>query len=240
MLKKMQKRTKFIPSTHTSMIVSLLDHMISFASKTNLEMLNELHRINCPVFDPLFDKYNVEGEATGIVMFILYGYSQESPMLIATADNEREKKGILEFLNIPEYMRGPLLELTDTVILSCLEDFLNTYAGEEWKLLQWLTIERNSWQRMIVRRELVIKQTYGKGDNTVTEESFDVMGTMRATQNVERLTKSIDKLQSTIKQKYQYMNLAQRDIIASRRKAGGRSIALETSKEIIRTKTSNQ
>jgi hypothetical protein len=143
---------------------SILDHMIPHfrGGKTDAQFKSILNEISCFVFDRVFSVFTIEGEAKQVVMYILYAYSKESPMLIFMADSEKEKEGICRNLNIPDYLANRLITLdseigNDPILMECINDFLEMYAPQDWRTLQFLKMQVSNLQREVNTKSIVDK-----------------------------------------------------------------------------------
>lgn len=206
------------------MITSILDYVVEAKPQTGSELKALLHGINCTVFDEVFAGFP-DMEAKYTIMYILYAYSQDSNYLIMGAAYEREKKGICELLDMPEYLADRLVNLVDNAVRECILSYLEEYSNAEWKNLQFLKMQYSAFQRSITNKE-------------IKDENFqhDVKGSIAATRALEGLSKQIERIESTIRQRYKHMEANKDDVNKAKAKSQNvaRNASVESSPYIVR------
>lgn len=170
-----------------------------------LEKLKEyLHSINLHVFDQILSRVATSGDNTIIeteskqtVLFILLGYSEDSPMVILRQGHREEKEAICEYLGIPEYMAIKLINLNDQTIRIAVTDYLEQFSGPEFKTLMFMKIQHEDFERDITNREYSSKkeETYYYD---IKEHGKAIAESLRLAKNINALEKEL-KSQSTYK-----------------------------------------
>jgi len=158
-----------------------------------------LHSINVTIFDPIFHSSQDLREATQKIMFILCAYSEDSPLLILRQDSKEEKEGICEYLQLPEFMRRPLMELSDIEVRRATTQYLTLFAGPLFKSLQFMKIQYEDFDLDITNRAFSIKKTEEKEGTSITTEIFDSKEHMKAVNELAKLAKTIDVLEKQLR-----------------------------------------
>ena len=121
-------------------------------------MRNYFKTINLPIFDDVYEKFKpIEAHQT--ILFILCGYSEDSPLLILRQDTKEEKTGICEFIGIPEILRPPLMNLTEPEVRRAVTTYVTRFAGPLHRSLFFMRIQLNDFDLAITNREYTIKKT---------------------------------------------------------------------------------
>lgn len=177
------------------MIRSMLDGALGLQQKTSDALHEYLYSLNVDLFDDIFTSYTKE-EPYYIIMAILLMYSQESPYLIVHSDNEKEKEAICAKLNMPEYIKGWVIEMAGVHhrIRSTIVSFLEYFAGPEWRNLQFLKIQLADIEKIITNKE----STDDKG-------AFSIKDHMSAIRESTRLSTTIDKMEKDIRSRDKHM-----------------------------------
>lgn len=167
--------------------------------------------INLLIFDSILS--NTEeypGEtAYYIIKYIVLAYSEDSPYLIAHADNHREKADICERLQMPEYIRTWVLQLTKPAVRSCIVQYVKHFAGEQWRMLQFSKIQLRDIEEMITEKKFVDE-----------DGLFDVKAHAEAIREANKFAKLIDSIEKEIKSRTSSIHIATEEVKKVRRKAG--------------------
>ena len=183
------------------MIYSLLDKALE--AKDTLSLIDLLKSLGITVFDPIFKAYgHDERKPYHIVLFILYAYSEESPLVILRRDSRAEAEAIVELLNIPTYISDTLVDLQDKVILQAIVDYVELFQTMLWRTLTQMKIQYANSQRALTMDSIV------KDDGTT-----DYKERIAVTKSLEQLSKTIDKIESELKvrKNEQFRNIVKTD-----------------------------
>jgi len=211
------------------MIESLLHECTKVQPKTSEALQRYLNSIIPAenLFESIFKKYTDRNEAYQIAMFILYGYSEESPYLIRNAKEEVMQHSICEILEIPDYFRREaLIPIKDKEILSGLEQFLDLFQPEEWKQLVWDKEEKRRLQNAINNDEIQVQGEEGLNGGTDWKTRIVV------SKRITEMSASIAKREKEFKDKASYkIQIIGREQIAKGKNAiGANPLKMENSK----------
>jgi len=182
------------------MTISILNDALLLRSQPPEKLQEYLHSINVTIFDPIFHNNAKLEEAKQTVLFILTGYSEDSPLLILRQDSKEEKEGICEYLGIPEYMRRKLMDLSDPDTRKATTQYVTQFAGTLFRTLVFLRIQYNDIELDITNRSSVIKKTEIVDNKEVITESFDSKEHGKALTEFIRLGKAIREIEKTMSQ----------------------------------------
>lgn len=85
------------------------------------------------VFFPLEeDKKWSFSERTAILMYIIYGYSINSPYVVFGADVTKSKKAIAQLADLPDYLYLPVLSLTSDVVRQTIARYLDYQSDRDF------------------------------------------------------------------------------------------------------------
>lgn len=178
----------------------------------NLTELKEcLLYMNLLIFDSILSNTEEYPKETAyyIIKYIVLAYSEDSPYLIAHADNHREKSDICERLQMPDYIRAWVLQLTKPAVRSCIVQYVKHFAGEQWRVLQFSKIQLRDIEEMITDRKFVDEGGL-----------FDVKAHAEAMKEANRLAKLIDTIEKEIKARGASVHIAVEEVKKVRRRAG--------------------
>lgn len=192
------------------MTTSILNEVLLLRNEPPVKLQEYLHTINLTIFDPIFHKSSKAEEAKQKILFIITAYSEESPLLILRQDSNEEKEGICEYLQIPEYMRGPLKQLSDREVRQATTQYILQFAGPLFKALKLMDIQLEDLNLAITNREyvVVLKEDKSKGDQDGSKEVaiplYDWTQHSKAVQQYEVLSKKKDSLEKELKNQLAY------------------------------------
>jgi len=194
------------------MTTSILNDALLLRAEPVDKLREYFSSINVTIFDDILSRAPVEGKNTirtqepkQIVLFILTAYSEDSPLVILRQDAKEEKEGICEYLGIPDYMRSDLINLKDPMVRSAVTQYLEQFAGFEFKNLMFMKIQLSDFESDITNRryrsESVVEAGKdGEGNSIKTiEYYYDIKEHGKAVSETLRLSKSINALEKEIK-----------------------------------------
>ena len=184
---------------------SILNDALLLRSEPGEKLQEYLHSINLTLFDSIFHNSPSIQEAKQKVLYILTAFSEESPLLILRQDSREEKEGICEYLQIPEFLRKNLMELSDHETRRAATQYISQFAGPLFRSLMFMKIQSDDYELMITNRDFAIKKTEMIDDKEVTTETFDVKEHGKAIAEFARLSKTIDTLEKQIRQQVKRM-----------------------------------
>lgn len=194
-----------------------------FPGVTNTKNLKELrgylNEINIQLFNPILEHSDYKGEDPFyIITYLVYAYTQESPYIVLHADSYKEKQGICERLQMPEYLRGWVLNLSKADIREVLISYIDYFAGEQWRNLQTMKIQLMDLEGMITGQKFKDK-----------EGIFDPKKHMAAIDQSAKLAKKIEDIEKDLKGRTQYITIAKDEIATKKARKLGRGAAMENS-----------
>lgn len=139
------------------MTISILNDALQIKEETPDKLQEYLHSINLTIFDPIFHVSANLVEAKQKVLFILCGYSEESPLVILRQDSKIEKEGICEYLQIPDFLRRSLMELSETEVRIATTQYLTQFAGPLFKALKLIDIQLEDLNLAITNKQYYLK-----------------------------------------------------------------------------------
>lgn len=193
------------------MTASILNDCLLLRNEPTEKFIEYFKAINVTIFDTILSRKQVEGntiqeqEPKQTVLFILTTYSEDSPLVILRQDAKEEKEGICEYLNIPDYMRDRLINLTDPIVRTATTKYLEQFAGFEFKNLMFMKIQLNDFERDITNRQYSSSKTEsaGEDDNGMAQSTityyYDIKEHGKAIAESLRLAKAIHSLENKIK-----------------------------------------
>ena len=189
------------------MTTSILNDLLLLKNSGKEKIQEYLKATNITIFDTIFQKYT-EIEAIQIVLFIVCGYSEDSPLVIIRQDHNEEKNGICEYLQIPEFLRNNLINLVDNEIRWAITKYLTDFSGQLFRSLMFMKIQLNDFDLDITNRRFSIKDVEkGKDDEPdVVTYFYDIKEHGKAIAEHARLSKQIDLLEKQIKAQVKKMD----------------------------------
>ncbi len=193
------------------MTTSILNDCLELKDKPLQEIKDYFQTINLITFNAIISKYTNEQEAKQIILFILAGYSEDSPLLILRQDSKEEKEGICEYLQIPEYLQGNLINLTDPDIRKTITAYILQFAGPLFRALKLYEIQLEDLNTAITNREYLVKQKDGKEEDEkeVEVSLYEWKEHSKAVQQFEILSKKKDALERELKSHGSYKAIAE-------------------------------
>jgi hypothetical protein len=203
------------------MTISVLNEAILLRNKPPEFLREYLSKINLTIFDDVYEAMSTL-EAHQAVLFILCGYSEESPLLILRQDTKEEKIGICDFLNIPDFRRPDLMNLKTPVVRRATTDYLQQFSGPLFRSLMFLKIQYNDLELDVTNRAAAVKKTETKDEVSTTTETFDYKEHGKAITEMIRLGREVDKLEKQLRDQVKRMDGIEelRDYMASAKKSG--------------------
>lgn len=190
------------------MTYSILNDALLLKNKPPEELQEYLHTINLLIFDPIFKNSQNLKEAQQTILFILCSYSEDSPLLILRRDSEEEKTGICEYLDIPEFMRGKLMQLSDAETRRATTTYIQQFASPLFKALKLLEIQLDDLNMAITNRVYVTVKEGKEGKEEVTIPLYDFGAHAKAVTQYELLCKRKDALEKELKSTIQFKGIA--------------------------------
>lgn len=182
------------------MTTSILDDVLKLKNDTPEKLQEYFQSINLPLFDTIFHSSQNLKEAKQKVLFIIIAYSEDSPLLILRQDSKEEKEGICDYLQMPDFMRHKLMQLTEPEVRKATTQYLTQFAGPLFKSLMFMKIQRDDLDLDITNRAFVVKKiTKSEGGAEVTEETYDPKAHGAAVAERARLSKNIDAIEKEIR-----------------------------------------
>ncbi len=180
------------------MITSILNDALLLKNSPPEKLQEYLHSINLTIFDPIFHNTSKLEEAKQTVLYILCGYSEESPLLILRQDSKEEKEGICEYLGIPQYMVSKLIHLSEPTTRRAATQYVMQFAGTLFRTLVFLQIQYSDMELDITNRSSYVKKTEIVDGKEVIEETFDNKEHGKLLTEFIRLGKAIKEIERTI------------------------------------------
>lgn len=168
------------------MVTSILNDILGLEKRDTDSIQEYLIEHNITIFDTIFASYKEE-EPYYIIMAILFMYSTESPFLIVHSDHAKEKHNVCRRLDMPEYIEDFITSM-DAPIRHAIVDYLEYFAGAEWRMLQFLKIQLDDIQEIITRKK-----------STDKDGAFSIKEHMACVREAKRLAADIDKMEKDIK-----------------------------------------
>lgn len=204
------------------MTISVLNECLLLRKKGPEELRDYLTKINLTIFDDIWDSSASPLEAQQAILFIVCGYSEDSPLLILRQDTKEEKMGICEFLNIPDFRRAELMNLKNTHVRRATTEYMQHFAGPLFRSLMFMKIQHNDLELDVTNRSAAVTKTEVKDEVSTTIVTFDYKEHGKAITEMTRLAREIDKLEKQIRDQVKRMEGIEeiRDYMASAKKAG--------------------
>lgn len=217
------------------MTTSILNDALLLRNEPGEKLQEYLISINLNIFDPIFHNSASIQEAKQKVLYILTCYSEESPLLILRQDARVEKEGVCQYLDIPDFLRKRLIELTEPETRQATTQYLTQFAGPLFKALMFLKIQYDDLELDITNRVFKITTTK-KNDagEEVTTDTPDVKEQGKAVTELARLGKAINSMELQIRAQDNYPGLMEMKDWKHRGEGkkislGGRGISIENS-----------
>lgn len=211
------------------MITSLLNDILLLKNQPEEKLIDYLKAANLTIFDNIIAKYTPR-EYHQIINYIFCAFSEDSPMLILRQDSKEEKEGICEYLQIPEYLCGQLMGLTDSIVKKAAIQYVEQFAGYEFKTLMLLKIQHDDFMRDITNRNFPgpVKKSDGEDEeNEKIEYYYDIKEHGKALKELQMLAKSITQIEDQLKNKVRHSAID--EIKDWRHRGKGKNIKLGTS-----------
>lgn len=190
--------------------MSVYESCLPAKEKTAGDLQKILLDINLHIFDTIFQKFD-PGEAHFIIFFILHAYSDDSPWVILGVDWTDEKVAIAERLNIPEYLRSWLIELTNDDIRCVIVDYLDYQVKPDFKLLQLKQMQYAKISSMLI-----------KGMKAKEGEDVDLNSLFDANKELDKLHQTIQKMEEDLRKRYQFFYIGIEEATKADSKTGNR------------------
>lgn len=203
------------------MTLSILNETLLLRKNPPQELRNYLTKINLTIFNNIYEELPLI-EAHQTILFIICGYSEDSPLIIVRQDTKEEKTAICDFLNIPDFMRSDLMTLKKTSTRRATTDYLQRFAGPLFRSLMFMKIQYNDLELDVTNRAATIKKIETKDEVDVVTETFDYKEHGKAITEMTRLAREIDKQEKQIRDQVKRMEGIEeiRNYISSAKKAG--------------------
>ncbi len=212
------------------MTTSILNDVLLLKNETPEKLQEYLHTINLNIFDPIFHNSPNLKEAQQTITFILCCYSEDSPLLILRQDSKEEKEGICEYLQIPEYMRVKLMNLSDHETRRATTQYLRQFASPLFKALKMIEIQLEDLNLAITNREYKVI----KDEEEKVILLYDFPTHAKAVTQYEMLCKRKDALEKELKSTITFKGIAEMkeykfQHIEKKIRGGGNGLSLENS-----------
>lgn len=192
------------------MTKSILNDCLLIKNEPLQKFIDYFKEINVKTFDTILSRTMLpEAENKQAILFILTAYSEDSPLVILRRDAKEEQEGICEYLNMPEYMRRPLIDLTDQTIRTTAVNYLEQFAGPEFRNLMFCKIQLNFYEKSITEQAFKIKRTEKSkdGEGEIYSEIFDQKEHGKAIKEARQLSKDIATQEKEIKNQFVYKGI---------------------------------
>ncbi len=186
------------------MTTSILNDCLLLRKKEPHYLQEYFTTINVTIFDTIFAK-SEPLEAQQTVLFIVCGYSEESPLLILRQDSKEEKMGICEFLDIPDFLRADLINLKNPDVRRAVTSYMHAFSGPLFRSLMFMKIQYNDFELDVTNRAFTIKKSETEGDKVIDSEIFDVKEHGKGVAEMNRLAVAIDRLEKQLKSQVKRM-----------------------------------
>lgn len=174
------------------------------------------------IFDGVFKDYEPE-EARKIALYILCGYSEDSPLVIPRMDSQEEKNGICMFLDIDGDLKASLMNLRDPVIRRATTQYMMQFCGPVFRSYKMMEVRMRDMELFITNREYVVRKTEvdKEGKETITETQ-DAKEYSKAVTEHLRLAKQMEMVEKQLKAQVKRMDGIEElnDYLTRQKKAG--------------------
>lgn len=191
------------------MTTSILNDCLLLKGQPDKPLSEYFKTINVHTFDNIFAKYpGIQGDNT--VLFLLCAFDELSPMIVSRQDSVEEKSQICEYLDIPEYQRHNLIYLKDKDIRKAATEYMQQFAGEEFRHLMFMKIQLQDFELDITNREFStqkITPSKEEGEPDKVEYFYDIKEHGKAISEKERLAKAIYKAEKEMAAKVKLMGI---------------------------------
>lgn len=188
------------------MTKSILNDILSIREGSPEDLQYYLRSINLTLFDPIFHNSQNLQEAKQIILYIVVAYSEDSPLVILRQDAKEEKQSICEYLQIPEFLRENLTNLLTPEVRKAATQYLEQFAGQEFKTLMFMKVQLNDFERDITNREFKESKVTGKDGEgkDIIQFYYDIKEHGKSVSESLRLAKSITALEKELKSQSTY------------------------------------
>lgn len=184
------------------MTTSILNDCLQLRNEPLSALRKYFETIAVTVFDAIFNSGAPELEIKQDILYLLCAFSEDSPMVVLRQDITEGKKNICEYLDIPEFRREHLFNLTDRELRKAATQYLQDFAGPVFKSYKFLQIQVADIEMDITNRAFVIRSTeVGKdGAPDVITEKQDIKEHSKAVTEYARLCKQLDSIERQMRQ----------------------------------------
>ena len=183
------------------MTTSILNDCLLLKDEDPQKIIDYLKKINLTLFDPIIESIQDPLHLKQTILFLLCAYSEDSPLIIIRQDAKEEKSAICEYLQIPELYHHPLIELSDPLVRQAAIQYLERFAGQEFKTLQYLKIQLADFERDTTARVFTTSK-----DEII---QYDYKEHMKAVTETKRLATLIHQAEEHIKKQENFAAIAQ-------------------------------
>lgn len=189
----------------------------------NTKLTEYFSTINVHTFDKLLTKSN----AATLVMFVVLGYSEGSPMVVLKQDSVEEKRNICKYLGVIEGKEvDNIAYLRDKELKEAATDYLVAFCGEEFRAMMFCKIQLADYDYDITNRQFregVVESTGDEDKPTKIEYTYDIKEHNRAVMERAKLAKEIEKMEREQMQKNKHKFTALNDLEDWIRRGGVKS-----------------
>lgn len=190
------------------MTLSILNETLLLRKNPPKEMQDYFKSINLIIFNEIYEQLNPQ-EAHQTILYILCAYSEDSPLLIIRQDSNEEKEGICDYLEIPDFMRGKLKQLSDRNVRHATTQYILQFAGPLFKAFKLMDIQLEDLNLAITNREYIVqpkeeKAKEGEEPKETTILLYDWKEHAKAVMQYEVLSKKKDTLERELKNQLAY------------------------------------
>lgn len=186
---------------------SILNDCLLLRDKGTEKINDYLQTIGVHIFDDIIAKY--KEEAVQIILYILCAYDEQSPLVISRQDSKAEMESICEYLNITEFKRLDITGLVDKCVKTAATQYIEQFAGQEFKTLMFQKIQLADMERDITNRDIVTTVTAkGKnGEPDVITVTPNIKAHFSAINGCRQLAHEIEKQEKIMKNKIKFMGI---------------------------------
>lgn len=177
------------------MTFSILDSALKIHSTTkSFEQLKMfLETIGVTTFQPLYGKE----DAYTLILFVLIGFSQDSPKIVSNQDFRAGLKNICEFLEVKGEKQTELVKLSDSTLKKVIAAYLTEFAGAEFARLQFLKIQFADAQDIIT--QMLCRKVVAEEEGVIIGTEFDAATHARLMTENRKTAKDIVQTEKELK-----------------------------------------
>ena len=154
------------------------------------------------VFTPLHDVKDLEEPEIRkiVVLYIAIAYSMESPLIIASRDDIKNKKVVASYVGLPDHLHGAVVQLKDVNVRRCVLKYLEEQTDRDWR---HLNVKKMQYESLLDKSVLDVNDSDGKVDHKFI---------LQCANSADTLYTSIENISDQLREKYLHLNGAKEEI----------------------------